>query len=301
MRTPPVRQVAILGTVCISVSAVLVLLAAVTPITSAFYRAAYALPVLVVISWFLRGQDPRSSRMRLGAVVSGALLAADLFFFHSAIDAIGAGLATVAAHTQVIFVGVFSWVLYRQMPTRRTFLFGAVIFAGVTLISGLGRDSAFGDEPVRGVIYGVISGSLYAAFMLGLQASNPGGRGPAVRVLADTTVGTMLGAAAIGGLTGTLELAPSWPSHGWLIALALLVQVIGWALLTYSLPRLPAITVSLIILGQPMLAVLWGWLLLDESLSPIQVAGVVLVLVGLVAVNAQRTLVEETVSVSVPS
>ncbi len=300
MGVPPVRQVAILGTVCISVSAVLVVLAEVAPITSAFFRAAYALPVLLAIGWFLRTQDPRSSRMRLGAAVSGTLLAADLFFFHSAIDAIGAGLATVAAHTQVVFVGAFGWVLYRQMPTRRTFVFGAVIFTGVSLISGLGRDGAYGDEPVRGVIYGVIAGSLYAAFMLGLQASNPGGRGPAIRVLADATIGTMLGAAVIGAMTGDLDLAPSWPSHGWLIVLALTVQVLGWALLTYSLPRLPAITVSLIILGQPMLAVLWGWLLLDESLSVVQLAGVVLVLVGLLAVNAQRTLIVEKEAATAP-
>jgi drug/metabolite transporter (DMT)-like permease len=136
--------------------------------------------------------------------------------------------------------------------------------------------------------------------MLGLQASNPGGRGPAIRVLADATIGTMLGAAVIGAMTGDLDLAPSWPSHGWLIVLALTVQVLGWALLTYSLPRLPAITVSLIILGQPMLAVLWGWLLLDESLSVVQLAGVVLVLVGLLAVNAQRTLIVEKEAATAP-
>ena len=71
----------------------------------------------------------------------------------------------------------------------------------------------------------------------------------------------------------------------------MLGQVVGWTLLSFALPRLPALTVSMIILAQPMLAVVWGGVLLDESLSTIQAAGVAVVLVGLVAVNAQRSLV----------
>ncbi len=293
MRIPPARWVAIAGTTCISFSAILVALADVTPITATFFRAAYAVPVLYGIGWLMGGPDPRTRRMRWGAFAAGAFLAIDLFFFHSSIDFIGAGLATVAAHTQVVFVGLLSWILYRHVPTVRTLGFGAMIFLGVALLSGLGRADAFGDDPVLGVVFGLGAGAMYAAFLMALQSSNPGGRGPAATVLADASIGTIFGAAAIGLITADLQLAPSWPAHGWLVALALLIQVAGWALLTYALPRLPALTVSVIILGQPMLAVLWGWLLLGERLSTTQAAGVALVAVGLVAVNAQRDLVRE--------
>lgn len=291
MQVPAARRLAVLGTVGISFSGVLVALSAVAPVTSAFFRAAYAIPVLVAIGRRTRDRDMRTRRMRLGAVAAGMLLGIDLFFFHSAIDALGAGLATVAANTQVVFVGLLSWALYRQAPTRRTVVFGAVIFTGVALLSGLGRDEAFGADPVLGVVYGLTAGCLYAGFVLGLKASNPIGTAPAVRVLSDATVGTALGTAAIGIVTGSLDLAPAWPAHGWLVLLALVVQVLGWALLTSSLRRLPALTVSVIILGQPMMAVLWGWIVLDESLSIIQAVGVALVLAGLLAVNAQRSLV----------
>jgi drug/metabolite transporter (DMT)-like permease len=295
MQIPPARWVAIAGTLCISFSGIFVALSGATPITSAFFRLAYALPVLVAIGWIGKRTDPRTTRQRVGAFGAGVPLAVDLFFYHSAIDHIGAGLATVAAHTQVVFVGALGWVLYRQLPTKRTAGFATVIFSGVVLLSGLGAENAYGDDPLTGVWMGILAGALYAGFLVALQASNVGGRGSTVRVLVDASVGGLVAAAAIGGLTGTLDLAPSWPGHGWLLALALLIQVAGWAALTYALPRLAALTVSVIILGQPMLAVVWGWVFLEERLSITQTAGVALVVVGLTAVNAQRDMVVRSV------
>lgn len=294
MQIPPARWVAIAGTLCISFSGIFVALSGVAPITSVFFRLAYALPVLIAMGWMKRGEDGRTVRQRGLAFASGVLLAIDLFFFHSAIDLIGAGLATVAAHTQVIFVGALGWVLYRQVPTRRTVVFATVIFLGVAMLSGLGDAEAYGDDPVTGAWMGIVAGALYAGFLVAIQASNPGGRAPAARVLVDASIGGLVMGGIIGTATGTLVLTPSWPGHGWLVALALLIQVAGWASLTYALPRLAALTVSVIILGQPMLAVLWGWIILDERLSTVQGLGVTLVVIGLTAVNAQRDMVVPT-------
>ena len=72
----------------------------------------------------------------------------------------------------------------------------------------------------------------------------------------------------------------SWPEHGWLLALALVAQVVGWLLIAAALPRVPALETSVLLLLQPMLTVLWGLLLFSEYLSGLQWAGVVLVLGG---------------------
>lgn len=291
MRLLSPRWVALAGTVCISFSAILVALAAVTPTTAAFWRAAYAIPILIALHWLVRDRDTRSPRLRVGAFLAGTLLGVDLFFWHNSIDRLGAGLATVAVHTQIVFVGTITWILYRHVPTRRTLLFGAVIFAGVALISGLGRADAFGAQPVSGAVFGVLAGLSYAGFMVVLQASNPNGAAPAVAALLDATIGTLGATVVLGLFTGDLSLTPSWPAHGWLVLLAIVAQVVGWALLAFALPRLPALAVSVIVLAQPMLAVVWGRVILDETLSTVQAIGVVLVLSGLVAVNSQRSLV----------
>ena len=49
---------------------------------------------------------------------------------------------------------------------------------------------------------------------------------------------------AAGTLIGDADLVPSWPAHVWLLILALSSQVLGWLLISASLPRLPAALTS---------------------------------------------------------
>ena len=65
---------------------------------------------------------------------------------------------------------------------------------------------------------------------------------------------------------------PSWPSHAWLVLLALTSQVLGWLLISVSLPRLPAALTSVLLLVQPVGAVALAVLILDEQPSALQLA-----------------------------
>ena len=58
-------------------------------------------------------------------------------FWHHAIEAVGAGLATVLGNLQVIIVGFFAWLLLGERPSRATLLALPVVLAGVILISGV--------------------------------------------------------------------------------------------------------------------------------------------------------------------
>ncbi len=280
------RLAAVLGVLTISFSAIFVRLAGVSPDTAAFFRALYALPVLAVL-WRLLDPGRRPARRRWLAFASGLLLGLDLAFWHRSIHWIGAGLATVLGNTQVIFVGLAAWLLFRESPRRPVLLGVPLAFVGMALVSGLGRPGAYGADPVRGTVYGLLTGITYTAFLLLFRQSTRDQASPVGGFL-DATVGTAIATGAIGWLVGGLDLAWSWPAHGWLVALALGSQVIGWLLITYALPRLPALETSVILLLQPMATVLWAFLLFAEELSPLQWLGVALVLggVGLPALAA---------------
>jgi drug/metabolite transporter (DMT)-like permease len=80
-----------------------------------------------------------------------------------------------------------------------------------------------------------------------------------------------------------LWLAPDvWPALGWLTLLALTSQVLGWLLITTSMPRLPAWLVGVLLMIQPAGSVALGAVLLGEQPSPWQLAGVGLMLAGVV-------------------
>lgn len=278
------RLLAAAGAVTIAFSSILVRLADVAPATAAVFRCAYALPVLGLLAWSERRRlGPRPRRATALGVLAGLLFAADLVTWHHSIDAVGAGLATVLANLQVALVPLLAWAILDEAPDRRVLATVPVVVAGIVLISGVLEDGAYGSDPVAGAIFGVVAGLTYAGFLLLLRHGAAGGRrlaGP----LFEVTLVAAVASALAGPFSGGVDLAPSWPAHAWLVTLALTSQVLGWLLITTSLPRLPSSTGSLMLTVQPVGSVLLGALLLAEAPSAPQLAGVALVLAGVVAV-----------------
>ncbi len=71
--------------------------------------------------------------------------------------------------------------------------------------------------------------------------------------------------------------------------LALTSQVLGWMLISTSLPRLPAAISSVLLTIQPVGSMVLGALLLGEDATSLQLLGVAAILTGLVAVASTRT------------
>src|SRR5436190_20999422 len=159
--------VVLVGAVAIAFSGILFRLSHVSPSTGAFYRCLFALPPL----WLLArretrryGKPPRRA-VRL-ACLAGAFFAADLILWHNGIEKVGAGLATVLGNTQVVLVGLLAWLLFHERPHRSSLYAIPVIAVGVLLISGAVEQHAYGSNPGLGVVYGILTGVSYTAFLL---------------------------------------------------------------------------------------------------------------------------------------
>ncbi|HET9736919.1 MAG TPA: DMT family transporter [Solirubrobacteraceae bacterium] len=280
--------VAVAGALTIAFSAILVDVADVSPSTAAIFRCAYALPVLGVLAWLEdRRHGPRARRARMLAVPAGVFFAADLILWHHAIQDVGAGLATVLGNLQVVVVPFVAWAVLGERVQARLLAALPVVCSGVLLISGVLESGAYGADPVRGVMFGVLTGLTYAGFLLVLRQAGSDLRrtaGP----LFDTTAVATVAALAAGIALGEADLVPSWPSHAWLVVLALTSQVLGWLLIASSLPRLPAALTSVTLTIQPVGSVLLGVVLLGEEPSVLQLAGVACILAGLVSVALRR-------------
>ncbi len=281
------RLLALIGVLSISFSAVFVRLAAVSPVTATFFRAAYAVPILVAVAAWQRAAH-RTGRSRALAVASGAVLALDLAFWHESIALVGVGLATVIANVQVVFVALAAWLIWTERPDGRTVAIIAGVLTGIVLTSGLSRPDAYGSAPVLGVVLGVLAGACYAGFLLLFRTANQA-QGPTAGPLLDSTVGTMIGALLVAPLDARFSLVPFAPAHYWLVALAVIAQVIGWLFIAVALPRLPAVETSILLLVQPVFTILWGQVFFQERLSPVQWAGAALVLAGVGSMTFQRS------------
>jgi len=275
---------ATLGAACISSSAILVTLAHVGAVTTAFFRCALALPVLVPLAVLeQRRLGPRPHASRGYAILAGLFLAVDLVLWNYAITDVGAGVATVLGNLQVLFVGVFAWLVMRERPGRRFLVMLPVVLTGVVLVSGMLGGHASGMRPVAGIGFGVATSAAYACFLLILRTTS--GHAPHVAgQLADATVGATAGTVVLGFIAGGLQLDIPWPSFGWLLTLALLSQTVGWLLITSALPRLPAAISSLLLLLQPAAAMVLADIVLSERPTLVQVGGAVMVCVGVLFV-----------------
>src|SRR5205814_2653912 len=102
---------------------------------------------------------------------AGFFFAADLICWHYAINDVGAGLATVLGNLQVVLVGLVAWLTLGERPEPRVIAAVPVALFGIVLISGVVGSAAYGQDPLRGVVFGIATGLTYAGFILILRQS----------------------------------------------------------------------------------------------------------------------------------
>ncbi len=156
------------------------------------------------------------------------------------------------------------------------------MLVGVVLISGVVGSEAYGADPPLGVVLGVATAVCYAGFLLTIRRAGRDPNRPA-GLVAIATAMIAVSSLAAGSLIGDLDLAPAASSLVWLVLLGVTAQSAGYLLISISLPRLPAIVTSVILLAQPVITVGLGMVLLSEAPSPTQLLGVVLVIGGIAA------------------
>jgi len=279
------RASAVIGAVFIAFSGIFFLLSGASPTTATVFRCGFALPVLLALTWYedrrLGGRDRHSRAL---ALTAGVFFAFDLVLWMNAVEQVGAGLATVLANMQVVVVALVGWALLGERPSNRTLAAIPIVAAGAACISGVLERGAYGASPALGVVFGLGAAVAYSGYLLLIRRGNRDGRvfGP----LFDSSVATTGTAIVLGLVLGDLVLAPTWPAAGWLLAVALTSQVAGYGLINVALPRLPAALTSLLLLVQPIVTVLAAAVLLGEAPSTLQLAGVGLILGGLLVATA---------------
>jgi drug/metabolite transporter (DMT)-like permease len=265
----------------ISFAAVFARLADVAPTTSGFYRmffGAIGLLALLAISRDMRAGFGKSWG---ASFIVAALFAADIWFWHRAIEYIGPGLATLMANFQVFMLTAIG-VLWLRESVGWRFATGLGLSAlGLWLL--FGRDWAnLSGEYRLGIVLGLLTALAYALYLLslrGFQIRHSGLR-PETR-LAQVTIccGLVLGTMNL--LEGNSFAIPDFNTLAALVALGLFCQVLGWLLITRGMPFLPTAIVGLLLLLQPSLSIVWDFLLFGLRLSPVQLLGITLALVGI--------------------
>ncbi|WP_395377415.1 DMT family transporter [Marinicella sp. W31] len=271
----------LIAAVLISTSAVWVKVADMAPTVSAFYRMFIAGATLFLLCYFQKLKLWVDWRYLFKLFLVGFFFAIDLFFWHRSILYVGPGLATVLGNFQVFFMTLFGFIWLKESIGWLFFLGLGLTFSGLFLLVGINW-SELSPQYHLGVLYGILTAVAYTAFMLMMrhvQASNNN-----LDARANLGIASLLCAAILllqVQFEGNALTIPDLQSAGALLILGLLCQVIGWLMITRSMPLLPTSIVGVLLLLQPALSMLWDVLFFDRSMTSNDLIGLALVLIGI--------------------
>jgi inner membrane transporter RhtA len=233
-----------------------------------FYRLLFA-AILLALIWRppLRGQSSEGLQL---ALLFGFSLAGMNLCFYTALDRIPLGIAVTLE-----FVGPLGVAL--AASRRRTDLaWVGLAAAGIVLLAG-----PAGSPDLAGVVLALAAGGFWGAYiLLSARAGQvfPGGQGLALAMMVAAAVMFLPGI----GFGGEKLLEPEVIAIG--AAVAVLSSVIPYSFELEALRRLPVGVFGVLMSLEPAVAALVGLVALDQGLSPLEAAGIALVVAASVGV-----------------
>ncbi len=231
-----------------------------------------------------RGLDRIPSWVFVVAGALGMFAFQPTYFGGAAMNGVAIG-TVVAIGSAPIITGVLDAIIRRRIPSLRWGVATAVALVGVVLVSGVigqgGVDAGGTGATVNplGILTSVGAGASYAVYAI------------ATKILLDRGWRVGLAAGSVFGVTAILSLPvviatpTDWllTTEGALLViwLALVATVLAYLLLGWGLERLNPTTVTTLTLAEPLGATLLGVIVLREQLSPVSIAGLVVIAIGL--------------------
>lgn len=266
-------------------------------------RLTGALAVLALVALLTERSAFRLPRGRQIALVLGlgvAGVAGLQGFYNIAIDRLPLSIALLVEYLGPVWVVLWVRFVRREPVQARMWPALALALVGLALVGRVWSGIAFDGI---GLAAALAAGLCFAVYFL-LGEHDTGAMTPLAVILwsfvvAAVTVNLIqpawtadqLGASA--SLLGRLDhlSVPAWVA---MTAVVVLGTTAPFFLLLLALRHLPAMTVSVVAMLEPAGAVVVGWLWFAESLAPVQVAGVLLVLGGIVLAQTSRRVQPET-------
>lgn len=192
-----------------------------------------------------------------------------------------AGLSSLVLQSQAFFTMALAFLLLGERPTRFQLLGAAIAFIGIAVIASE-RLTATALLPLGMVLLAALSWG--AANVLTKKAGR-------VNALAFTVWGALAAPLPLLGLSLWLEGPPvvlaalagfSWRDAGLIAFLAYPATLLAGGIWSWLLGQHPASVVAPFTLLVPITGLLSGYLVLGETITPIEIAGALLVVAGLI-------------------
>jgi drug/metabolite transporter (DMT)-like permease len=267
----------IIGVISISIFPVLVKWAPVSGITSAFYRMFIGficlLPYVIIAQKF---EMPRRA-LWPKILLCGILFGTDIAVWNLSIHYSNATQATLLTNLSPVWVGIGSLLFLAIEPGRRFWLGTCIALSGLVVL--LGVDTLAAMQFDKGFILALISGMLYATYMIVSKTVLNH-----VKIVPFIILSMGVSSIYLLGICLVFD-QPLWgfSASVWsvLAVQGIVCQLLGWLTLSYAVQKMDAQSVSLSLLSQGIITALMAWAFIDEQISWNMILGGIIILAGI--------------------
>lgn len=243
----------------------------------AFWRLAISTLIFVVLAKIFHQKFPTSGRAIVFALISGGALGLDLALWHESIYAVGPGISTLLNSLQIFFLALIAFVWFGEKQSKIQLVSLALASVGVGLIAS--PELTHNSLAVWGFVSGILSGAFLAVSMSFVRKTHE---------VADVPIFPMMSLVGAGGAVLLLplmlvfdggKLAPATLTQwGWVLVYGAVMQCMAWGLIAYSIPKIALSLTGLLLLSEPVAALLIDYFWLDKVINVMQWGGAFLVM-----------------------
>ncbi len=268
-----------IGLLTISASAVLIKMCKAPALVIAFYRLGIA---SVLYYGMARhkvgplGKHYHKSQVRW-ALLAGLALALHFATWIQSLSLTSVASSVVLVTTSPIWVALGSTFFLGEKPSRMMLIGMAITICGSIIITG--ADFQLSAQHLVGDVL-AIAGAIFAGIylLIGRRLRRELDTFPYVTIVySAAAVFTLVFLAA----TGDPLLEYDTRTFVLFLLIALLPQVIGHTSLNWALKYISATAVAVVTLGEPIGASFLAWIILNEGISLVQLAGMMITMLGL--------------------
>ncbi len=245
-----------------------------------FWRLAISGILFTLLAKVAGQRLPKSKRAIVYGLLSGVFLGLDLALWHESIYAVGPGISTLLNSLQIFFLAAIGFLYFSERQSILQLVSLCLAMLGVAMIGS--PEFAKNSAATWGFVTGIVSGAMLAASMTFIRKTHDTEPTPIFILMQLVSIGGVLAMVVPMLILDQGHIIPSsWSEVMWILIYGAVMQCLAWGLIAYSIPKLSLALTGLLLLTEPVAALIIDYTWLDKPINTLQWAGAILTMLAI--------------------